>query len=174
MKHLFTLLALGSFAFASFDNINTFQADFIQTLTDDKGKILKYSGDLVATKEQNAIWHYKKPVTKTIYINRYKITIIEPELEQVIIKRVEATKNFNFLKLLKNAKKIDSHRYLAIYEEKSIYINVDKDSNIKSIQYKDEFDNGVEIVFSNQKYNTQFDKNIFIPTFPLEYDIIQN
>jgi len=174
MKHLFTFLCLGSLAFASFDNIKSFQADFTQTLTDEKGKILKYSGDLIASKNQNALWHYKKPVEKSIYINRYKITIVEPELEQVIIKRVEAPKNFNFLKLLKNAKKIDSHKYLTIYAEKNIYINVDKQDNIKSIQYKDEFDNGVEIVFSNQKYNTQFDKSIFIPTFPLEYDIIQN
>jgi len=175
VKLLISIIFISSLLYASFDNLKSFKADFKQTLTDDKNKTISYYGEVIAdAKKQTARWHYKKPVDKTIYISYFNVTIIEPELEQVIIKRVDLEDGFNFFKMLKEAKQIDKNRFLAIYKNKKFTISVDKNSLLKNIEYLDEFDNKVKIEFKNQKYNIKFNKDSFIPKFPLEYDIIEN
>ena len=68
MKHLFLYLLLSTLLLASLDNISSFEADFTQSVTDDKRKKLTYKGHVRASKPQNALWNYKQPVAKDIYI----------------------------------------------------------------------------------------------------------
>ena len=70
MKYLIVLLLVFTQSYASLDQINSFEADFIQSVTDEKNKVLTYSGHVIASKPQKALWNYIKPVEKTVYIRR--------------------------------------------------------------------------------------------------------
>jgi outer membrane lipoprotein carrier protein len=171
LRYIFLSIILFTSSFASINNINSFKADFTQKITDEKNKVLSYSGHIVASKPQNAVWTYVNPIEKYVYITSRTITIIEPEIEQVIIRHIDS--NFNFFNMIQNAEKISKDRYTAHYQESKF--NISTENNIlKSISYQDEFENSVEIVFSNQTQNITIDETTFIPFIPTEYDIINN
>jgi outer membrane lipoprotein carrier protein len=171
MKHLLALFLLYTLSFASFDAINTFQADFTQSVTDDKNKSLIYKGHIIASKPQNALWNYTKPIKKDVYINNFNVTVVEPEIEQVIIRKIES--NFDFFNMIQNAKEIQKDKYEAKYKDAKFTITT-KDKLIETISYMDEFENKVKIVFENQKQNEEINIDLFIPNYPLEFDIIRD
>jgi len=171
VKYFLLILISTIHLFASFDTITSFEAEFTQSITDDKNKILVYNGKIVALKPQNARWSYLKPVKKEVYINNFEVTIVESEIEQVIIKRLES--NFDFFKIISNAKEIEKNIYTATYKDTKFTI-MKSNSLIESISYLDEFENKVKITFKNQKQNKEVDINNFIPVFPLEFDIIRD
>jgi outer membrane lipoprotein carrier protein len=170
-KFLITSLLLASQVFASMDNITSFEADFQQDIKDEKNKVLSYKGHVYAHKPQFAKWEYKTPVDKTIYITPFDVTIVEPEIEQVIVRRIESS--FNFFKLIKNAKKIEKDTYEAKYKN-TIFTIKKENGLIKSISYMDEFENNVVISFDNQKQNHEIPLMIFQAKYPLEYDVIRD
>ncbi|MBU0633035.1 LolA-like outer membrane lipoprotein chaperone [bacterium] len=162
-----SLLCANLFGFA--DNLNTFSAHFVQTVVDDKNTTIKYSGDIKAKRPNMAMWNYVEPVKKEIYINNEDLVIIEPEIEQVILKKVGST--IAFFEMLKNAKKIDNEHYVAHYENMKLHINV-KGTQILSITYLDELENRVTITFSNQMENKEIDDSNFKANIPLDFDLI--
>jgi len=171
MKYLLLLLLLLSKLLASPMNLTTFQADFIQTITDDKNKTLTYEGKIIASYTKNALWQYTSPVEKSVYLNQNKVTIIEPELEQVIIRHIKS--NFNFFNMIKNAKKITSNQYLTTFNNVKFTITT-KNKKIKTIKYFDEFENKVKIIFKNQKQNIKINNNLFLPKYNLDFDVIRD
>ncbi len=171
MKKILLIAILATQVFAFFDEIDTFKADFIQTVTDEKNKVLTYNGNIVASKPQNAKWEYTSPITKDVYINQSTVTIIEPEIEQVIIRKIES--NFDFFKMIKNAKKMKKNIYMAKFEN-STFIIVTKKERIQSISYLDEFENTVKISFKNQEQNKEIDSGVFIPKIPNGFDVISD
>ena len=170
MKYLIIFQLFFSIGFASVLNITSFEADFKQIVTDDKEKKLIYNGTLKALKPQFAFWNYSQPISKSIYLTSNLITIIEPEIEQVIIKNIPAS--FNFFKMIQNAKKISKNRYTTHINDILYTIEIEKEM-IKSIMYHDEFDNKVEIIFDKQFKNRNISEEIFNPIIPQEYDIIR-
>jgi outer membrane lipoprotein carrier protein len=171
VKHILISLLLITQSFASLDSITSFEADFTQIITDDKNKVLTYSGHITASHPQYAKWNYTSPVKKDVYINEFKVTIVEPEIEQVIIKRIDSS--FDFFKMISKANKVKENTYVANYKKKQFTIT--KSNNlIYSISYKDEFENSVKIIFDNQKQNHKLQKRVFMPHFPLYYDIIRD
>jgi len=171
MKQLWILLLSSSISFASMDNINSFEADFTQRVTDDKNASLNYSGHVVASKPQNAVWNYTLPIKKDVYINRFNVIVVEPEIEQVIIRKIES--NFDFFSMMQNAKKVKKNIYKANYKESAFTI-ITENNLIKSISYKDEFENDVKISFKNQKQNIKIKDEVFMAKYPLEFDIIRD
>lgn len=171
MKLLLLLLLTIMPIFASLDNITSFEADFLQSITDEKDKTLNYSGHVIASKPQNARWSYEKPVKKDVFISNFEVTIVEPEIEQVIIKKLES--NFDFFKIISNAKKVKENRYMANYRDSEFTI-IKNNNLIESISYLDKFENRVKIVFKNQRQNQNIDETVFRPIFPLEFDIIRD
>lgn len=171
MKIITLVLLLSLQLFASLNNIKSFDADFIQKITDDKNKVLTYKGHVIASKPQDALWKYTSPVEKYVYITRYEVTIVEPEIEQVIIRKV--SNDFDFFKMIKNAEKIEKDIYKASYKD-TIFTISTKDNLITSISYLDDFENKVNITFSNQEQNIDIDKKLFRAKFPLDYDIIRD
>ena len=167
---LVTLFAT-TLAFADFTTMLTFQADFTQTIQDDHNKTLIYRGDVVATQPAYALWRYNKPVTKSVYVLRNKVVMIEPELEQAIIKTMQSS--FDFFTLLKSAKKVSKDHYEAMFENVK-YTILTRNDLVTTIQYEDEFENKVTIEFENQKVNKKIDLNIFNPYIPKEFDIIRD
>jgi len=156
---------------ASIDKITSFEADFTQNIKDEKEKVLSYKGHVIAHKPQFAKWEYKTPVKKNIFISPFAITIVEPEIEQVIVRKIQS--NFNFFQLIKNAKEIKPNVYEANYKN-TLFTIVKKNNLIKSISYLDEFENKVKIIFENQKQNHRVELEVFNPKYPLEYDIIRD
>jgi len=171
MKHLFTLFLSSTLTFASFVSLSSFQADFTQSVTDDKNKSLIYKGRIVASKPQNAVWNYTNPIKKDVYINKFNVTIVEPEIEQVIIKRIDSS--LDFFNMIQNAKEIQKNKYEAQYKESKFTITT-KNEVIETISYIDEFENKVKIVFENQKQNEKINMEIFTPNYPLEFDVIRD
>lgn len=171
MKYLFLAVLIVSQAFASLEQINSFEADFAQSITDEKDKVLIYNGHIIASKPQNAKWNYIKPVKKDVYINKLEVTIVEPEIEQVIIRKIES--KFDFFNMISNAKFIKKDTYIANYQDSKFTI-IKNGALIESISYVDEFENRVKIVFKNQKQNHTIDSKIFIPHYPLYFDIIKD
>lgn len=171
LKHILLLMIFFTFSFASLNHIYSFEADFTQNITDEKNKVLTYNGHLIASKPLYALWRYIKPVKKDIYINSYNVTIIEPEIEQVIVKRIES--KFDFFSIVESAREIKKDVYQAFYRESKFTIT-SKNGFIESISYLDEFDNKVKILFTNQKQNMEIDNSTFVPKIPSEFDLIKD
>lgn len=171
MKHLLLFSLLLSTLLATPMNLSTFKADFTQNITDDKNKVLTYRGSIIASNTQNALWKYDFPVKKLVYLNRNKVTIVEPEIEQVIIRYIKSS--FNFFNMIKNAEKIKEDTYLATFNDVKFTI-ITQNTKIKSINYLDEFENQVNIIFDNQKQNIIIDKNSYLPIYNLDFDVIRD
>ena len=170
MKYILLLLLVQTFVFSDILDIHSFEADFQQNITDEKGKVLQYKGHVKSMKPKFALWSYLSPVKKDIFIEDTRVTIVEPEIEQVIVKHIKSS--YDFFNIIKNAKQITKNQYIATFQENKYTIKI-KDSKIDSISYKDEFDNSTIIIFSKQKQNQKINKKDFIAIFPPEYDLIQ-
>ena len=171
MKLPLATLFVGSLAFADFTTMLNFQADFTQTIQDDHNKTLSYKGDVIATQPAYALWKYKTPVIKSVYVLRNKVVMIEPELEQAIIKTMQSS--FDFFTLLKSAKKVSKDHYEAMFENVK-YTILTKGNIVKTIQYEDEFENTITIKFTHQQVNQRIDLNVFNPYIPEGFDIIRD
>ena len=171
MKLPLMTLLVSSLAFADFTTMLNFQADFTQTIQDDHNKTLTYKGDVIATQPAYALWRYKKPVTKSVYVLRNKVVMIEPELEQAIIKTMQSS--FDFFTLLKSAKKVAKNHYEAVFQNR-VYTIMTQGEMITTIHYEDEFENRVTIKFANQQINKKINLDIFNPYIPKGFDIIRD
>jgi len=171
MRFIFLVTLFMSSLFADLSNINSFEADFTQTIEDENGKQLSYTGHIIATKPQYALWQYKNPIEKEIYISLYSLTVIEPEIEQVIVRNISS--EFNFFQMIKNAKKIAKNRYETKIEHTLYTIVSTKENKIKNIYYLDEIGNKISIDFTQEKINKKVDKKVFVPKIPNGYDIIE-
>lgn len=148
----------------------TIQSDFIQNVTNDQNKTIRYEGKFYATKDKKALWIYDKPVVKKIYFNDTKVIIIEPELEQAIITTLENTPNIALL--ISQAKEIALNTYATIFMDTTYTIKATQNT-IENVKYKDKLDNSVEILFSNQSTNLFLDDVLFSADIPLGYDLIR-
>lgn len=153
-----------------FNNIKTFEANFTQTITNPSGNKVSYAG-ILHIQEPNLIrWQYIKPIKKFVYIKKHIITIIEPELEQVIVSKFD--KEINILNLLKTAKKISDEIYISTFNNTK-YILTLNNTLLKKISYKDALENSVNIYFNTIKQNHTINKSIFKFYIPSHYDIIK-
>jgi len=167
------LLFLGLFtvnSYANITDIHYFDANFTQVIVDDQNKTLHYKGHIQAAKPQYALWQYNEPINKKVYITPSKVVIVEPELEQAIVKKI--SRNFDFFSLIKNAKKIDNEHYLTKFDNKEYKIDM-KNNILQTISYKDEFDNSVKIIFSDVNEKKKIAQKTFIPHIPQDYDLIK-
>lgn len=159
-----TLFAIG-------EETDTMQADFVQTITDDKNITITYRGNMVAKRPDMSLWHYREPIEKSVYITAQSVTIVEPELEQAIVKKLNNT--IDVLGILGSAVKKGKDRYTAYYKEKEYQVILDG-TKIKTISYADAFDNIVRITFSGHQINKKIDDTYFIADIPGDFDIIQD
>ena len=159
-----SLLAIG-------ENTNTMQANFTQTITNDRNSTITYKGNLLVKRPSLALWHYVEPIEKSVYITSSSATIIEPELEQAIVKKLD--NSVDILAILASAKKESTNHYSAMYDDKQYLIEM-KEGFIHSITYSDAFENIVQITFSKQKINKKISDAKFEAIIPLDYDIIKD
>ena len=170
MKYFIFISSLIVSLNADLSKIKTFEADFTQTVQDEQKNTLRYKGHIIASKPQYALWKYTNPIKKDIYISMYKLTVIEPDMEQAIVKNISS--DFNLFKMLNNAKKIAKNQYLTKIQNTSYIITTKNENVIAQINYRDELDNIISIEFSNQILDKTIDEKIFTPKIPLDFDII--
>ncbi|MGB6019631.1 MAG: LolA-like outer membrane lipoprotein chaperone [Sulfurimonadaceae bacterium] len=171
MRIIFVALFILSPLFAISEKTDTMKAEFIQTITDDKNSTITYKGSMLAKRPNMAMWHYKEPIEKTVFITAANVTIIEPELEQAIIKQLG--NSIDILAILASAKRDSKNSYIAFYNNKEYHIAIQGDM-IKAISYTDAFDNVVKIVFTAQQINKTINDSRFEADIPADFDIIKD
>lgn len=148
-------------------NFKNFSSDFSQSVSSKNSKI-DYSGHFILTQDK-AFWSYDKPLKKEIYIDKNEIVIVEHDLEQVIFSTLDKTPNLN--EIFKLAKKISPNEFEAKYENIVYRISLEN-NEVKSISYKDEFENDIFITLSRQSKNTKINEAVFTPKIPQSYDLV--
>ena len=157
--------------FAISEKTDTMKANFVQTITDEKNSTITYSGSMLAKRPNMALWHYKEPIEKMVYITAESVTIVEPELEQAIVKRLGGS--IDILAILASAKRETKNNYSVLYDNKEYHV-VMQENMIKAISYTDAFDNLVKIVFSKQLINKKIKDSRFKADVPADFDIIKD
>ena len=171
MRFLPVLFLMSLTLFASPKDITSFNSKFVQTIVDDNNKKITYSGELWASKPQNALWIYQKPIQKSVYVTGSKITIIEPQIEQVTLRSLD--NEIDFLQIVQKSKKVDNDKYTATVKGQT-YTLFFKNDILSSINYQDGYDNRVSIVFSNPVQNKPIETSRFKPVIPADFDIIKD
>ncbi|MBD3798308.1 LolA-like outer membrane lipoprotein chaperone [Sulfuricurvum sp.] len=170
MRFLTAFLCLAVLLSAAPKDIQSFNSKFEQTITDDNGKIIRYTGELWAAKPQSALWMYQKPIKKSVFVNAQKITIIEPSIEQVTLRTLDG--EVDFLQIIQQAKKVDDNKYIATIKGEK-YTILFSNNLPSTISYTDSFDNKVVIKFTSPVQNKPIESSKFKPTIPEDYDIIK-
>jgi len=169
MKAFILLLALLGSLFGFADSVRSLSADFTQQITDDTNQTITYGGHVDAVRPDMALWEYRTPVEKSVFIIGHKVTIVEPELEQAIVKTFR--EEIDLFKILSKAEKLDGGTYLATHKSQQFLIRI-KDDVPLSISYKDTFGNRVRILFSQQEINATIPDDRFKPVIPADFDIL--
>ncbi len=188
MKLLLTLSALAMILQADISLPNNFETDFQQSITNDKGKVIKYDGNVIFNNIKESFsdnrgvvenysrslfkWNYNNPTKKEVCTDGIQLVVIDHDLEQVSNYTVD--EGINLEAILKVAQKITNLDYKATYKETEYIITLDNNQQLSKIVYVDNLDNGVKIIFNNMNYNNaSFDVTKLECQSPKEYDIIE-
>jgi outer membrane lipoprotein carrier protein len=188
MREFFTISILAISLNGGIVLPNNFETDFNQTITNDKGKIINYSGDVKFKQEITVLfdengaerkissklfkWSYKIPTQKEVCTDGVQLIVIDHDLEQV--SRYLIDDGLDLEEVLKVAKKISATDYTALYKEIEYLITTDENNRLKKIFYTDNLDNRVKILFENMSYdNKKFDDRGLECEEPQDYDIIE-
>lgn len=150
-------------------DFKTLNAKFSQKVTNATNSSVEYSGELFL-KENNILWKYQKPIEKNVYIKDSFVIVDEPEIEQAIFTSISG--ELNLINMLNSAKKTSDSMYEVEYNNVKYHITLEKDS-LKKVQYKDQMDNSISIVFSSVKKDVEIKDTVFSFNPPEYYDIIR-
>lgn len=173
-KLLIILSSIFIYSFASNDikDLDSFQANFVQSITSDSKNVIEYKGEVFIKKSGKILWKYKTPVVKNVYIDNNYALVDEPELEQAILTQLED--EINIIKLLNSSKKIGENSYITNIDDIDYSIKTSKNGNkIEEIRYKDKLENSVLILFYDTVQNVQISDEIFKFEIPDYYDVIR-
>ena len=169
MKAVVSFLTSVTLLFGFADHIETFSADFVQTVTDDTNKTITYEGHLETMRPDRARWDYTSPVEKSVFIVGHTVTIIEPELEQAIVK--EFRDDIDLFRILENARPLGEGVFLAEHGSQKFLIKM-KGDVLQAISYLDAFENRIRIRFLHQKVNPPLEASALTPHIPEDFDVL--
>ena len=172
-KKAFLLLILltGALSASPVASMQTFSADFEQHIVNAQKSQITYRGKLFAKRAHNrALWIYTAPVDKRICYNSGEVVIIEPELEQAILARLDKVPNI--ITLLQKAKRTGPGRYVTTFNNIH-YTIIFKEGILSEIRYTDELHNRVTIRFRHQETDRAVPDAKFACKIPAGYDILQ-
>ncbi len=188
MKFLYVLSLFAIIANATISLPNNFETNFNQTITNAKGKVIKYEGHVKYKNEKQTLideknreetveshlfkWDYTKPTQKEVCTDGLQLIVVDHDLEQV--SRYMISEGINLGEILKVAKKLTEKDYKATYKEVEYLITLDKAQHLKKIFYVDSLDNSVRIEFNDMQYNVKkFDNSSLECSAPNDYDTIE-
>ena len=187
MKYLLSLFMFSVALHADMLLPHTFTTNFEQSITNDKGKVIRYEGkvlfkniqELLASPEGNEQrytrslfkWSYTQPTQKEVCTDGIQLTVVDHDLEQVSNYLIDD--GINLEEILKLAKPLSETDYKATYKEIEYLISTDEKQQLKKIVYVDNLDNNVKIIFQNMTYNNTVDEKELECNAPAEYDRIE-
>lgn len=150
----------------------SFTADFTQIVTNPKKKVITYEGQIYFSNPSQLKWNYTKPTQKEVCVEGHQMVLVDHDLEQVSYLVID--KEFDFIKILKEAKHHHDRVYVSKYQDQSFTIQLDDKKQLQSVAYFDNLDNKVQIVFNQVKYGKDIlSKKIMYCEVPKDFDIIQ-
>jgi len=150
----------------------SFEANFKQTITSDKGKKIHYSGSLLFSSPNHFKWSYNAPTKKEVCTNSSELLVVDHDLEQISTYLLES--KFNLIKILSKAKLYKELIYVAKHNDKNYTIGLNSKKQLQSVVYKDDLDNTVVIVFSKVTYkNSKIKASKLKCNYPAHYDEIR-
>lgn len=166
----FILFLSNVFATSELENLKSFEANFLQSVTNEANKTIEYKGKVFIKNSSKVLWKYETPIIKNVYVLDNIVIVDEPELEQAIYTTLE--NSIDIVKLLKDAKKVQDNKYEAeLYDTK--YTIILKNDKIESLSYVDQLENKILIKFYESKQNIEISDEIFNFFPPSHYDIIK-
>ncbi len=175
IKRIFLLLLTLVVAVVGKDAIvlpTSFQANFKQTITSDKGKKIHYTGSLLFSSPNNFKWNYNSPTKKEVCTNEVELLVVDHDLEQISTYLIDS--DLNLVKILKKAKQHKKLIYVAKHKEINYTIRLNNKKQLQSVVYKDNLDNTVVIIFSKVRYkNTKIKPSQLKCNYPAHYDEIR-
>jgi len=149
-----------------------FNAFFEQTVTNPKGKVIRYRGKVAYTQGNLLKWSYTEPTQKEVCTDGHEILVVDHDLEQISVYRID--KGFDLAHILKNAKPYKASVYVTEYEGKRYTVKLDKNGRLHSVAYYDDLDNKVQIGFGKMRYGKgALPVSVMRCNYPATYDIIR-
>lgn len=174
MKLVLLTFIMGSMLFAQIQVPENFQADFIQTITNPKKKVITYGGKVYFSNKNRLKWEYLSPTKKEVCSDGVEVLVVDHDLEQV--SNYLINKGFDLAEVLKNATphKEKKSVFIAKYENKEYTLQVDAKGQLARVAYYDELDNTVLIVFKRMKYGKgDLPLKDIRCDYPRDYDLIE-
>jgi len=184
MKYYLSILALSTTLWAEITFPLNFQSNFHQTITNEKGKVIRYDGEVVFQNFEQTLteeagdysrslfkWSYQSPTLKEVCTDGIQLIVIDHDLEQVSHYTIDD--GVNLKEILKVAKQISKNDYQAVYKEIEYLITLNDKEELEQIVYVDNLENKVKIIFKNMKYNTTVEPKSLECIPPAEYDLIK-
>jgi outer membrane lipoprotein carrier protein len=188
MRLLSIILIWSLYLSADISLPDNFQTKFNQTIRNDKGKVIRYSGTVSFKQDIDVFinhlnqrqeirsklfkWSYTSPTKKEVCTDGTQILVIDHDLEQVSKYLIDD--GFDLEQILGVSQKISNRDYKAVYKEIEYLITLDSMGRLQKIVYTDSLDNNVKIVFINMRYNLKpfDDRSLECPVNP-DYDVIE-
>ncbi len=172
------------------DGLESFQADFKQTLSNEYGDVLETSGGIVYIENPGKFrWEYQNPYSQLIITDSKTLWIYDEDLEQVTIKDVSATIENTPASIISGQRKVSENYVindlgdidgfdwieLTPRDIESQYSSIRLGFNKDQLGMMILFDNLGQITridFLNPKRNQKFDNNLFSFNVPEGVDVI--
>ncbi|QKF82242.1 LolA-like outer membrane lipoprotein chaperone [Halarcobacter ebronensis] len=154
----------------NFNDMKTLKAEFTQTIKNEAGKVIQYTGVIYIKDNKKVLWQYLTPIKKNVYVLDKEVIIDEPELEQAIYTHLD--KNIDITTLLSNAVKVSADLYKTKLYDVEYFLEI-KDQKINKISFKDGLSNSIEIDFKNVDTKDELDDTLFVFLPSNSYDIIE-
>jgi len=187
MKYYLSILALSTTLWAEINFPLNFTSNFHQSITNDKGKVINYTGTVTFKNLEQVLahpsgqskaytrslfkWSYQSPTLKEVCTDGIQLIVIDHDLEQVSHYTIDD--GVNLKEIAKVAQKVSANNYKAVYKEIEYLITLNNEEALEQIVYVDNLDNKVKILFQNMQYNTTVEEKALVCTPPQEYDLIE-
>ncbi len=172
--------------------LNSFEADFIQKVTDSSNQVIDESAGKVMFLKPNFFrWEYEAPSENEIVSDGEFLYLYDPDLKQVIVSKLDRQINmspamllvsdnvneFFNTKLISNSK--NNTKFIAEPKNeeaaffKQVIFNF-KDNKLDGMKVLDNFDNLTTINFHKIIQNKGINEGKFLFNFPDDIDVIKN
>jgi len=173
-----------------FTDVKSLRADFEQTVTDSKGKIIQDAkGTFVLQRPGKFRWDYRAPYPQLIVADGRKLWIYDPDLEQVTVKQLDSVLGGPRAQLLSGARfpqqdftvislgtrnALDWVELTPKASEKDfekVQLGFDQ-RDLRMMTVTDNFGNTTHLKFNNLQRNPSIEASTFVFTPPKGVDVV--